>query len=108
MVDYGHTWCRLQNWKCITYHNAARDGLSRGHEQHAQKIWLQFGHLAFSASLSVNIASVNILLTDLSPIPSVSLCVTVCQTVCLSVRKVYSGKTVEWIRMPFGMVSGVD
>ena len=26
---------------------------------------------------------------------------------CLSVRKVYCGKTAEWIRMPFGMVSGV-
>jgi len=24
-----------------------------------------------------------------------------------SVRKVYCGKTADWIRMPFGMVSGV-
>ena len=28
-------------------------------------------------------------------------------SVGLSVRKVYCGKMVEWIRMPFGMVSGV-
>jgi len=27
--------------------------------------------------------------------------------VCLSVRKVYYGKTDEWIRMPFGVVSEV-
>jgi len=26
---------------------------------------------------------------------------------CLSVLKVYCGKTAEWIQMPFGMVSGV-
>ena len=26
---------------------------------------------------------------------------------CVSVRKVYCGKTVDWIRMPFGVVSGV-
>ena len=36
-------------------------------------------------------------------IPSVGLCV--CVSVC--VRKVYCGKTVEWIQMPFGVVSGV-
>jgi len=35
----------------------------------------------------------------LSPNPSVSL------SVCLSVRKVYCGKTADWIRMPFGVVS---
>ena len=28
-------------------------------------------------------------------------------SVCLSVRKVFCGKTADWIRMPFGMVSGV-
>ena len=28
-------------------------------------------------------------------------------SVCPSVRKVYRGKTAEWIRMPFGMVSDV-
>jgi len=28
-------------------------------------------------------------------------------SVCLSVWKVYCGKTADWIRMPFGMVSGV-
>ena len=27
-------------------------------------------------------------------------------SVCLSVRKVYCGKTADWIRMPFGVVSG--
>jgi len=28
-------------------------------------------------------------------------------SVCLSVRRVYCGKTAEWIRMPFVSVSGV-
>ena len=37
--------------------------------------------------------------TGLSPRPSVS--------VCVCIRKVYCGKTADWIRMPFGMVSGV-
>jgi len=31
----------------------------------------------------------------------------VCVPVDLSVREVYCGKTAEWIRMSFGMVSGV-
>jgi len=31
----------------------------------------------------------------------------VCVLVCVSVRKVYCGKTADWIRMQFGMVSGV-
>jgi len=31
----------------------------------------------------------------------------VCVSVGLSVQKVYSGKTADWIQMPFGMVSGV-
>jgi len=31
----------------------------------------------------------------------------VCVCVCRSVQKVYCGKTANWIRMPFGMVSGV-
>ena len=35
---------------------------------------------------------------ELSPGPSV---------VCLSVRKVYCGKTADWIRVPLGAVSGV-
>ena len=26
---------------------------------------------------------------------------------CVSVRKVYCGKTADWIRIPFGVVSGV-
>jgi len=30
----------------------------------------------------------------------------VCLSVCLFVRKVYCGKTADWIRMPFGVVSG--
>ena len=34
---------------------------------------------------------------------SVGLCV----SVCVSVRKVYCGKTADWIRMPFGVVSGI-
>ena len=29
-------------------------------------------------------------------------------SVCLSVRKIYCGKTADWIRMPFGVVSGVS
>jgi len=29
-----------------------------------------------------------------------------CVCMCLSVRKVYCGKTADWIRMPFGMVTG--
>jgi len=35
------------------------------------------------------------------------LLVCVCVLVGRSVRKVYSGKTAEWIWMPFGVVSGV-
>jgi len=31
----------------------------------------------------------------------------ICVCVCLSVRKVYCGKTAERIRMPFGVVNGV-
>ena len=37
----------------------------------------------------------------------VSVCLSVYQSVCLSVWKVYFGKTADWIRMQFGMVSGV-
>jgi len=51
-----------------------------------------------SASLYINIASVSANNVDLSPSLSVGL----------SVRKVYCGKTTEWIRMPFGVVSGVS
>ena len=58
-----------------------------------------------NASLSINIASLSASGVDLSLSPSVGLCV--CQLVCLLVRKVYCGKTADWIRMPFGMVSGV-
>ena len=35
------------------------------------------------------------------------MCMPVGQSVCRPVRKVYCGKTADWIRMPFGMVSGV-
>ena len=58
-------------------------------------------HYIISASLFINIVSVSALLTDLSPGPSFGLCV------CLSVRKVYCGKTADWIQMPFEVVSGV-
>ena len=30
-----------------------------------------------------------------------------CLSVCVSVRRVYCGKTADWIGMPFGVVSGV-
>ena len=51
-----------------------------------------------SAPLSINAASVSARRIELS---SIGL------SVCRSVRKVYCGKTAEWIRMTFGMVSGV-
>jgi len=51
--------------------------------------------------------SVSVHVTDLSPRPSVGLRVCVGRSVCLSVRKVYCGKTSEWIRMPFGVVRGI-
>ena len=56
-----------------------------------------------SASLSINIESVSTNGVELSSIPSVSWSVCVYQ----SVRKVYCGKMADWIRMPFGMVSGI-
>jgi len=40
------------------------------------------------------------LATELSPEPSI------CQSVGLSVCKLYCGKMADWIRIPFGMVSG--
>jgi len=55
--------------------------------------------------LCISAESVSAHLTDLSPSPSVGLCVCVRLCVC---RKVYCGKTTEWIRTPFGMVSGVS
>jgi len=57
--------------------------------------------IVVSALLSIGIASIRSIFTDLSPRPSIGL------SVCLSVQKVYCGKTAELIRMPFGMVSGV-
>jgi len=65
-----------------------------------------------SSSFSIDIASVSANGVKLSPSPYVGLCVYVCDCVCLSVglsvRKVYRGKTADWIQMPFGMVSMVD
>jgi len=58
----------------------------------------------FSTSLSI--VSVCAHGTDLSPNPPVGLCVS--RSVSLPVWKVYCGKMAEWIRMPFGMVSGVS
>ena len=43
--------------------------------------------------------------TDLSPSPSVGLCFG--RSGCVSVQKVYCGKTAEWIRMPFGVARGI-
>ena len=45
--------------------------------------------------------SVSAIGRQLSPTPSVGL------PVCRAVLKVYCGKTADWIRMPFGVVSGV-
>jgi len=39
--------------------------------------------------------------------PSPSVCRSVGLSVRLSVRKLYCGKTADWIRVLFGMVSGV-
>jgi len=61
--------------------------------------------IIFSASLSINIASITANGVDLSPIPYVGQ--SVGWSVCLYVRKVYCGKTADWIQMPFGMMSGV-
>jgi len=51
------------------------------------------------AWLAINIAQRSAHVTEHSPGPSV----------CLSVRKVYCGKTADWIliQMPFGMMNGV-
>jgi len=51
----------------------------------------------FSASVTTNITVHKRSSYTLSPIPSVGL----------SVQKVYCGKTADWIRMPFGVVSVV-
>jgi len=59
-----------------------------------------------SVPLSISLVSVSTNDVDLSPSPSVGLCV--CRSVCLSGCKVYCGKTTDWIQMPFGMVSGVS
>jgi len=50
----------------------------------------------FSASLTVHRAK-SLLVNKLSPIPSVDLCL----SVGWSVRKVYCGKTADWVPMPF-------
>ena len=62
-------------------------------------------YIVISASLSVTLASISAIVTDLSP--KMSECLSICLSVCLSVRKVYCGKTAEWNRMPFGVVNGV-
>jgi len=62
-------------------------------------------HVIISLCISVLLSESKHYVTELSSSPSVSLCV--CRSVGRSVRKVYCGKTAEWIRMPFGMVSGV-
>jgi len=59
-----------------------------------------------SASFSINIVSISANGIDLSPIPSVGLFVGL--SVCVCVRKVYCGKMADWIRMLFGIVSGVS
>jgi len=46
-------------------------------------------------------------LVQVSHLYHLSVCVSVCLSVGRSVRKVYCGKTAEWIRVPFGVVSGV-
>jgi len=56
--------------------------------------------ILFSASLSINRASVSDNDVDLSPISSVGLSVGL--SVC--VQKVFCDKTADWIRVPFGMV----
>jgi len=71
---------------------------------------LTFGGEFFiiSVSFSINIASVSdYLMTCHLTHLSVCVCLSVCLSVCRYVRKVYCGKTADWIRMPFGMVSGV-
>jgi len=60
-----------------------------------------------SASLSISIASIRGILTDLLPSPSVGLCVCRSVSVCVSVWWVICGKMADWIWMPFGVVSGV-
>jgi len=58
----------------------------------------------FSTRRSLSIQQcVSVIGIDLSLIPYLALCV----SICLSVRKVYYGKTADWIRMRFGVVSGV-
>ena len=62
---------------------------------------LRFLVTIISASLSIGIGSLSANGVDLSPISSVG------RSVCVYVRKVYCGKTADWIRMPFGMLRGV-
>ena len=59
-----------------------------------------------SALLSISIVSISANGVDLSFI-HLSICQLVGWSVCLYVWKVYCGKMADWIRMPFGMVSGV-
>jgi len=38
-AHYIKIWLHPQNWKCIMYCNTAKEGMSHGHGQHAQKVW---------------------------------------------------------------------
>jgi len=61
---------------------------------------LCYRFLVFLAA-SLTIKRKRLMEIQLSSLPSVGL------SVGLSVRKVYCGKTADWIWMPFGMVSGI-
>jgi len=63
-------------------------------------------YYVLSASLPINIASVYAMVYTCR-LSYLSVCRSVGRSVCLCVQKVYCGKTADWIRMPFGMVSGV-
>jgi len=58
----------------------------------------------FSASLSISIVSRALMLRNIR-LDHHNLSVS--RLVCLSVRKVYYGKTANWIQISFGVVSGV-
>jgi len=51
--------------------------------------------------------SVSALGAQLSPSQFPSVCLSVCLSVGRSVQKVYCGKMADWIRMLFGVMSGV-
>ena len=100
--SYQITW---QNWLNRPRFRYPRSTRTRENTERLTK--LDSISLIISALLCINTVSVSAYLTDLSPSPSVGLCVG--RSVCLSVsvRKVYCAKTADWIWMPFGMMSGV-